>query len=130
MLLNWTLPGERIRAGFDASGNDSIAPASDILENKEGYSLVVEMPGVTRENLKIELENDTLTLRGERQANPSDMEVVLNGRSTQRPFVQRFAIGKDLDRAAIQAKLENGLLTVTLPRREETKPTRIQVEVG
>jgi len=130
MLLNWTLPVERLLAEFDAPCNESIAPAADIVETDDGFRLVVEMPGVTRENLKIDLENDTLTLRGERRATETGKNVLLNGRSSNRPFVQRFALGKDLDRAGIQAKLENGLVTVTLPRREDTKPTRIEVQVG
>ncbi len=130
MLLNWTLPAERLQTEFEAPRNESITPAADILETEDGYRIVVEMPGVTREKLKIDLENDTLTLRGERQAMETAKNVLLNGRSSNRPFVRRFALGKDLDRAGIQAKLENGLLTVTLPRREDTKPTRIEVEVG
>lgn len=130
MLLNWTLPVERLLTEFDAPRSESITPAADIWETEDGYRLVVEMPGVTRENLKIDLEGDTLTLRGERQATEAGKNLVSNGRSSDRPFVQRFTLGKELDRARVQAKLENGLVTVTLPLREDTKPTRIEVEVG
>jgi HSP20 family protein len=130
MLLNWTLPVERLLNEFEASRPDSLAPAADIVETEDGYRLMVEMPGVTRDQLTIDLENDTLTLRGIRQAEPQDKGLVVNGRSAELPYVKRFTIGKDLDRARIQAKLENGLLTVTLPRREDTKPTRIEVQVG
>jgi len=130
MLLNWTLPAEQFLSEFDASRKESIAPAADILETEDGYRLIVELPGVARENLKIDLESDTLTLRGERQVTETGKNLVLDGRSSDRPFVKRFTLGKDLDRGGIQARLENGLLTVTLPRREDTKPVRIEVEVG
>lgn len=130
MLMNWALPVERLRTELEAERSESIAPAADIVATDDGYRLVVEMPGVTRENLSIDLENDTLTLRGTRQAVEKDKSLMLNGRLADRPFVKRFALGRDLDRSNIQAKLENGLLTVTLPRREDTKPTRIEVSVG
>jgi HSP20 family molecular chaperone IbpA len=130
MLMNWALPVERLRTELEAERSQTIAPAADIVTTDDGYRLVVEMPGVTRENLTIDLENDTLTLRGARQAMEKDKSLLLNGRLADRPFEKRFVLGRDLDRAQIQAKLENGLLTVTLPRREDTKPTRIEVSVG
>jgi HSP20 family protein len=127
MLLNWALPVERL---LEAERSESVEPAADIVATDDGYRLVVEMPGVTRENLTVDLENDTLTLRGSRQAVEKDKSLVSNGRLADRSFVKRFTLGRDLDRARIEAKLENGLLTVTLPRREDTKPTRIEVSVG
>lgn len=115
-------------AGAPAVIAEHVVPRADVVDTPEAYQLIVEMPGVTREALSIQLENDTLELRGTRTAPPAD-RVLVNGRGSDRPFVRRFAIGNDIDRNGIQARLENGLLTVTLPRREEVKPRRIEVQV-
>jgi len=127
MLLNWALPVERL---LEAERSESVEPAADIVATDDGYRLVVEMPGVTRENLTVDLENDTLTLRGSRQAVEKDKSLVSNSGLADRSFVKRFTLGRDLDRARIEAKLGNGLLTVTLPRGGDSKPTRIEVSGG
>ena len=128
MLMTWTLPAEP-QAAAPAARAEFLRPRIDVLDEGEAYRLIVEMPGVTQDALHVELEADALVLRGTRK--PLDEERLLkNGRRADLPFEARFALGADMDRGNIRARLENGLVHVTLPRKEEDKPRKIEVEIG
>ena len=128
MLMTWTLPAER-QAATEAARAEFLRPRVDVLDEGDAYHLIVEMPGVTQDALHVELDADALVLRGTRK--PLDEERLLkNGRRADLPFEARFALGADMDRGNIRARLENGLVHVTLPRKEEDKPRKIEVEIG
>lgn len=134
MLMSWTLPVERM---FDewlpSNGHDhadTLRPAADVIDAGAEYRIVVEMPGVTKEGLEIEVKDDVLRLRGTRPAMEKTEKLVVGGRWSGRVLERHFTLGKDIDRTQLSARLENGLLTVTLPRRAEEKPHRIEVSVG
>ena len=133
MLLSWTLPMERILdswlASEGADRKDFVTPAADVTDDGEVFRIVMDMPGVTRDGLEIELENDILKVRGKRAPTQSE-HLVVDGRGADRPFERRFTLGKDVDRSNIKARHENGVVTITLPRRADVKPHRIEVEVG
>jgi len=116
-------------ANCDHQHADVATPAADVIDDGEGFRIVMDMPGVTREGLEIELERDVLRVRGKRPATESE-KLLVNGRYAHRDFERSFTLGKDVDRDGIKARLENGVLTVELPRRAEVKAQRIEVEVG
>jgi len=134
MLMSWTLPVERLLDEWlPTNGSDqpeTVRPAADVIDTGEEYRIVVEMPGVAKDGLEIEVKDDVLRLRGTRPAMEENERLVIGGRRGGRVPERHFTLGKDIDRAKVSARLENGLLTVTLPRRAEEKPQRIEVSVG
>jgi HSP20 family molecular chaperone IbpA len=128
MLMNWTLPAE-CHLAAETSRTEVLCPRVDVVDEGDAYRLIGEMPGVSQDALSVQLEADELLLRGTRKG--LDPERLLkNGRRADLPFEARVALGGDVDRGQIRARLEDGLVHVTLPRKEEDKPRKIEVEIG
>jgi len=103
-----------------------IMPAATVLENKEGYTLQVEMPGVSKQSLEMWVENNELTIVGRREP------ISVGGRLIHREsrpenFRRSFEIDPSIDTGKINAKIENGLVTLILPKAEQAKPRKIAV---
>ena len=103
-----------------------IAPAATVLENAEGYTLEVEMPGVSKENLEMWVENNELTIVG-RRSMPSVEGTLIHRESRQENFRRAFELDPSIDAEKIGAKIEQGVLTLTLPKAEQVKPRKITV---
>ena len=129
MLMTWTLPAERPLADEQATRAEVLRPRVDVLDEGDAYHLIVEMPGVSQDAVSVQLDADELLLRGTRKAIDEE-RLLKNGRRADLPFEARFALGADVDRGKIRARLEDGLVHVTLPRKEEDKPRKIEVEIG
>jgi len=115
--------------GEDATLNSSWAPACDVFEDKEGIRIVAEIPGVKPEDVKISLENNTLTLRGEKkQVAEEKSEQVHRYERSFGVFERSFGLPTTVDAEKVEAAYSNGLLTVTLPKVERAKPREIQVK--
>ena len=104
-------------------------PAVDIFENaKQDVVIKAELPGFKREGIKVTFEHNTLTVEGTREA---EAEVSREQYHRQeRPhgaFRRTFTLPPAVDSSKAEAQYQDGLLTITLPRREETKPRQIQV---
>ena len=105
-------------------------PACDIFEDQNQLKLVLELPGVSSQDVKISLENNTLTIRGEkRQAAEEKSERVHRYERSYGSFERRFSLPSTVDPERIEAGFENGLLTVTLPKSERARPREIPVAV-
>lgn len=104
------------------------APRTDVVETEQGYQLEVELPGIARDQLEIEVANDTVTVKGERKL-ASDPEAYHRVERPYGSFNRVFFLPDWVDRPGIQAKLNDGVLSLFLPKREETKPRQIQVQV-
>jgi len=107
-------------------------PAVDIYET-ENHDLVVraELPGLTRENIEVSVENSTLVLKGDKKLDTEVKEE--NYRRIERTygtFHRSFTLPNTVDPSRISAEFKNGVLTVKLPFREEAKPRQIQVEIA
>jgi len=102
-------------------------PPVNIIEKKDSYVLEAEMPGVAKEGLEILLEDNQLTIIGHRSNPvPTGLEVVhREGRDLD--FRRDFVLDPVIDSQHIQARIEQGLLTMTLPKTEAVKPRRIEV---
>jgi len=127
----------RMNRLFEESGRSSDeaparvwAPAVDVAENDEEIVLYAELPGMSKENIDIQLTGDTLTLRGERQ-----FEQAQRGEHFHRierqygPWQRTFQIEVPLDTQRVSASYDEGVLTVHLPKRAAIKPRQITVEV-
>ncbi len=105
-------------------------PACDIFEDQNQLKLVLELPGVNPKDVKISLENNTLTIRGEkRQEAEEKTERVHRYERSYGNFERRFTLPSTVDAENIQAGYDNGLLTVTLPKSERARPREIPVNV-
>ena len=99
----------------------------DIAENAEGYTVKASVPGVKPEELDINIENNVLTIRAERKAEESNDELRLQERYYGR-LERCFTLPAEVDASKAEAKLEHGVLTLSLPKAEAVKPKTIKVE--
>jgi HSP20 family protein len=118
--------------GFSVFGDGAWTPAVDIYENdKKELVLKAEVPDVRREDLSVQVENQTLTLKGERKFNQEVKEdqyhLVERAYGT---FSRAFRLPNTVDAGKIAAEYKNGVLTVRLPLREDAKPRTINVDVA
>lgn len=105
-------------------------PVADIFESEHDITVFADMPGVKDKDVDITLEDDVLTLIGHQNDEaPDNMELLYRGYS---PGIYRraFTLGIAIDREKIDAKIKNGVLTLTLPKAEEAKPRKITVNAG
>lgn len=121
----------RVR-GFGEESLDSRtwAPAVDILEKEQELLLRADLPGVDPKDVEINVQNNTLTLRGERKFESDVKED--NFHRVERvygSFVRSFALPQSVDTDKVEADYRNGVLEVRLPKRAEAKPKQIKVAV-
>jgi HSP20 family protein len=106
-------------------------PACDVFEDKDSVKIVAELPGVEPEDVKISLENNLLTVRGEkRQKAEENNERVHRYERTYGSFERAFALPTTVDPEKIAANYSNGVLTVTIPKAERARPREIPVKVS
>jgi HSP20 family protein len=106
-------------------------PPVDVRESDDAYTFEVDVPGLTKEEIHIEAEGNTVTISGERKQEEKTSSGAF--RRTERRygrFERSFELGDGFDAGKIEAHLEHGVLSVTLPKRDEAKPKHIQVTVN
>ena len=126
----------RFFSGGDATNGGSranwMAPYGvDIREDQDHLYVEADLPGFKKDEVDITLENQTLTIAAERrsetkQGDGKKGELLLHERRYSR-FLRSFTLPPTVDEQSVNAKLNDGVLTITLNKREETKPRRIQV---
>ncbi|SEL84935.1 HSP20 family protein [Stigmatella aurantiaca] len=116
-------------AGPTARRGTSFAPPTDIFETEAGLTLQVDLPGHDAKSIEVKVEQGVLTFRSERKADPNAKE---NARRLERGFgvyTRSFSLPDTVDATQVEARYEHGVLTLTLPRKEESKPRVIEVKV-
>ena len=120
----------RLFNGHQGDGGQRLAPYGvDIREDADHFYVEAELPGFKKDEIDITLENQTLTITAERnqeQRNEDKGDLLLHERRYTR-FQRSFTLPPVVDEQTVNAKLADGVLTVTLNKREETKPRKIQV---
>jgi HSP20 family protein len=104
----------------------SIAPMASVIEENDGYTLWVEMPGVNKEGLELSIENNELAIVGRRSL-PAIDGTLIHRESRSENFRRSFELDPSIDANKISAKMDQGILTVTLPKAEHVKPRKIAV---
>ncbi len=105
-------------------------PAVDIFEEKEAIRIMAELPGVKADDVRISLENNVLTIRGEKKQTAEEhTERVHRYERCYGVFERSFTVPTTVDADHIKALYEDGVLTLTLPKMERAKPRQISVEV-
>lgn len=114
----------------EAQRRVTLTPAVDIYEDAHAVTLLADLPGVPREKLDIKVHDGSLTIEGESVV-PVPPNLALSHAEVRAPyFSRRFTVSDDFETARIEASLKNGVLKLTIPRRDEAKPRRIEVNVG
>jgi len=111
----------------DNSAREYVSPYVNIYETKEGYVLEAEMPGVNKEGLEITLEGNEITIIGHRGTEFCPGTKLLGERSLA-DYRRVFELDPAIDTSKIAAKMDQGVLNLTLPKSEEVKPRQIKVE--
>jgi HSP20 family protein len=107
------------------------SPPVDVFEDNDAITLKVELPEIDAKDVDIRIEGNTLTLRGERKLEKADQR---DGYSrierTYGAFSRTFTLPGSVDAEHIQAESKDGVLRLVLPKKPETKPRQIKVQVG
>jgi HSP20 family protein len=129
--MNQLLEESFVRPAQGRSGQPGYVPALDLSETEDGYLVEAAVPGLKPEDLEITVENNVLTIRGETRNENEDKQ-----RSYHRverrygSFQRTIALPSTVKTDAIQASLENGVLRLEIPKAEEVKPRKINVNAG
>lgn len=106
------------------------APAVDIHEAEDALVVTADLPGMKESDLDVRVENNTLTIRGERKFESEvKEESYLRVERTYGSFTRSFTLPNTVKTEGIEASYKDGVLTVKLPKREETKPRQVKVNV-
>lgn len=110
---------------------DCLTPRVNIVENENDVSLTFEAPGLEKGDIKVTVTDGVLTVSGERKVEQSENgENFVRNEFSFGKFSRSFTLPDNYDAGQVQADYKNGLLVVSLPRKEETKPKQIEVKVG
>jgi HSP20 family protein len=130
---------DRVFGRFFPSGDDNNqessssqavwAPRTDLVETEDGYRLHLDVPGLSKDDLKINYKDNQLTVSGERTSTRSsdDEEFVRVERSFGH-FYRSFTLPQTVNPEAISATYENGVLTISVPKTDEVKPRQIEIQ--
>ena len=102
------------------------SPLVDIYETKDAYILQADMPGVPKDGLEVLLEDNALTLVGHRTPSPVAGDALVR-ESKETDFRRVFELDPAIDAGRIKARMDQGVLTLNLPKAERVKPRRIEV---
>jgi HSP20 family protein len=107
----------------------STAPVADVVETAEAIKVLVDLPGVDATSLRIEFENDVLSIEAARSLRDEKGETFLLAERGGGKLARAFTVNVPVDADKIEAGYDGGVLTVTLPKRAEAKPRKIDVKV-
>jgi HSP20 family protein len=109
----------------------SFIPPVDVYEDAQQLVLKLEVPGIKQEDLDVRVENQTLTVKGERKFETNEKEENFH-RIERRygSFTRSFTLPQAVDTGAVKASYEHGVLTVSLAKKEAAKPKQVKVEIG
>ncbi|MGA7907681.1 MAG: Hsp20/alpha crystallin family protein [Candidatus Sulfotelmatobacter sp.] len=125
------------RESFSEAGRDeslttsSFAPAADVYEDEHKVTLKIEVPGIDEKDIDVRVENNTLTVHGERKIEKEEKEE--NYRRVERQygsFTRTFTLPTTVDTDHVQANYDKGVLKIALPKKAEAKPKQIKIAVG
>lgn len=104
------------------------SPAVDISESQDNYVVKAELPGMKKEQIDLEVEDNVLAIKGERKFEKTDKgEDYHFVERSYGSFYRRFALPKNVDSEAIRAEYKDGVLEITIPKREEVKPQKVEI---
>jgi HSP20 family protein len=125
------LASRRFARGDIATPASEWAPAVDIVEEKDRFLLLADVPGVPAEDIEVSMEEGVLSVSGERRSETHDETLgVSRFERTSGRFSRRFSLPETADAEGIAAKCANGILEVSIPKLPDVQPRRITVEAA
>ena len=122
---------DAFEGGTQESNLTTWAPAVDIFENEQELVVKADLPEIDPKDLDIRVENNILTIRGERKFEKKvNEENYLRVERSYGSFARSFTLANTVNTEAIKAEYQNGVLTLRIPKREEAKPKQIKVNVS
>lgn len=118
-------PGTR-----EASGPRVWAPLVNVAESEDAVTVTLDVPGVDRDAIDVQLTADTLTVRGERNWERKEGENLIHVERPFGTFQRSFTIGVPVQPDRVSASYRDGVLTVTLPKAEALKPRKVQIQAA
>ncbi|MCR5698536.1 MAG: Hsp20/alpha crystallin family protein [Treponemataceae bacterium] len=125
---------DRNFSDMDACTTRSYAPRVDVVQTKDNYELEMELPGLTEKDVTIDLKDREITISSVENAKDEKKEAKDEAKATYlvkervaTHFSRSFTLPDDIDSEGVNAKFQNGLLTITIPRKAETKSRRIAI---
>jgi HSP20 family protein len=114
----------------ESQSEAALLPPVDVIEDANGITLYADLPGVAKEKLSLHLEADTLTIEGEMALPvPEDMEAAHAEVAVPR-YRRVFTLSKELDPEKVTAELNQGVLTLRIPKAQHAQPRRVEVKVS
>ncbi|HZY16765.1 MAG TPA: Hsp20/alpha crystallin family protein [Ramlibacter sp.] len=115
------------RSDTSAAGQAHVLPPVDVYEDDTAITLLADLPGVPRDQLQVRIDGDSLLLEATAvTAGPQDMELVY-GEAQCPSFRRQFTLSRELDASRIEAQLRDGVLRISVAKRESSVPRRIEV---
>src|SRR5277367_1234022 len=117
--------------GQEALTTSTFAPLVDVYEDEHNVTLKIEVPGIEEKDIDVRIENNTLTVHGERKFEKEEKEE--NYRRVERQygsFTRTFNLPTTVDSEKVAANYDKGVLKIALPKKAEAKPKQIKVNVG
>jgi HSP20 family protein len=109
----------------------SFAPAVDVYEDEHQVTLKIEVPGIDEKDIDVQVENNTLTVHGERKIDKEEKEENYRRvESRYGSFTRTFTLPQTVDTESVSATYDKGVLKIALPKKAEAKPKQIKVNVG
>jgi len=116
--------------GALAQRTTAVLPPVDIFEDEVGFTVLADLPGVAKDRLAVRVDGDSLVIEGAAAA-PVGADMTLIYGEVLNPLYRRtFTLSRELDPGKIEAKLDNGVLRLTIPKAEEARPRRIEVALA
>ncbi|MCI0455331.1 MAG: Hsp20/alpha crystallin family protein [Candidatus Dadabacteria bacterium] len=127
--------GDTMRTFYPTDGEELVkgtwAPAVDIHETDDSFVVSADLPGLNKEDIQIDLKDNTLTLMGEKKFQDKvSKDNYLRVERSYGSFFRSFTLPQNVDPEKIKAKYKEGVLEVTIPKKEEAKPKQIKVDVS
>lgn len=118
---------ETARGEGESTGGRTWAPVVDIMETGSDLVIRAEIPGMSRDDIDIEVTDESLTIKGDRKFDESEKDNYLRVERPYGPFQRSFTIGVPVQADKVSAKYRDGILEVTVPKAEEVKPKKITI---
>ena len=119
-----------VQAHTPAASEPALRSNVDVFEDKDGITLIADLPGVTAEQLNVQVDKETLLIEARAEvAMPSGLEA-LHAEVRSKAYRRSFALSGELDPDRIEARLKDGVLRLHIPKRSEVRPRKIEVRVN
>lgn len=117
--------------GWPTPAAARVSPRMDVIDAGHEYRVTLELPGVDEKDVELSIDGSTLIVKGEKHATArAENEGVLHADRTHGAFQRALELPVEIDANAVQARLEHGLLVISLPKSEKAKPRKIEVKRG